>query len=246
MMKIATWNAYRHNTQALEGIAVLMGQHDVLCLQEVHHDILQDVLKYAPYHHTSDECTWKTGRSYIVTLSKHPISNAQNVRHRHWPSLSNWLQQQTEGRFFHHIDILKKGKSWRIINAHLPLSVSPFCRMREWARLWRHTAKHGRTLICGDFNAFHDPFVGLFVAPFMGHRLKDFLIHERRRLRTFLSKKKFGNPFAPWRTQMHLPYQLDFILHSEALITHNALRWQGRLGSDHWPLSAEFKAKVLP
>lgn len=242
-MKIATWNAYRQNPRAIAGITTLLSGHDVLCLQEVHHDILEDVLKLAPHNHVSDECTWRKGRSYVVTLSHHPIVKAESLRHRHWPSLRNALQGQKEGRYFQRLDIEKDGQPWRIVNAHLPLNVSPFCRMGEWARMWAETAEHGRNIVCGDFNTFAGPIWAVLVGPFMGFRMRDVFIHERRRLRKFIAEKYFENPFAQWRTQMHLPYQLDFLLHGENLKANNAQRWPDRLGSDHWPLSAEFTSK---
>lgn len=245
-MRVATWNTYRDNPKALQGAATLMGKHDVLCLQEVHHNILDEMLKLAPHHHVSEECTWKKGQSYVVTLSKHPIIRAKCVQHRHWPSLRNALQKQKEGRFFQRLDIEHNGAPWRIVNVHLPLNASPFCRMGEWARMWGETASHGRNIICGDFNTFAGPIWALMVGPFMGFRMRDVFINERRRLQQFIAKTNFISATPKQRTQMHLPYQLDFLLHSESLTTQHAERWPERLGSDHWPLSAHFTTEFNP
>ena len=57
-MKIATWNLDRRNDNALDGVKTLIAEHEVLCLQEVHEDILDDVTALTEHHFIADECTY--------------------------------------------------------------------------------------------------------------------------------------------------------------------------------------------
>lgn len=242
-MKIATWNVHRRNKKTLKGVQLLMAEHDVLCLQEINETLLEDVLKTAPHNYVSDECTWRGGKSYIVTLSKYPITDGECIQHKHWHSLRNILKGQKEGRYFQRVDIDHKGTNWRVVNAHLPLNVSPFCRMCEWARIWNATNQdHTRNVICGDFNTFAGPIWALFVGPFMGFRLKDLFLNERNLMQKYIERSEFTNPLkAKKRTHAHVPYQLDFLLHQTVHETKEFKRWPKRLGSDHWPLSLHVK-----
>lgn len=246
-MKIATWNLDRRNDNALDGVKTLIAEHEVLCLQEVHEDILDDVTALTEHHFIADECTYRGGQTFIVILSKHPIHNAECIDHKHWRSLRNWWRNQKEGRCFQRVDIDRDGQQWRVINAHLPLNVSPFCRMCEWARIWNETDEdHNRNVICGDFNTFAGPIWALFFGVFMGFRLKDLFLNERNLMQKYIERSDFTNPFRKkkfthTRTHMHVPYQLDFLLHHEKHKTKDAKRWPKRMGSDHWPLSAQIE-----
>ena len=240
-MKIATWNVHRRNKKALEGVQTLLKEHDVLCLQEINEKILDKVTKLAPHHYVSDECTWRGGKSYIVTLSKHPITKSECIDHQHWKSLRNLWRGQEEGRCFQRVDLDVNGTKWRVINAHLPLNVSPYCRMCEWARIWNETDEnHNRNIICGDFNTFAGPIWALIFGPFLGFRIKDLFLNERNLMQKYIERSAFVNPHKKLkRTHAQVPYQLDFLLHEEVQNTKQAKRWPKRMRSDHWPLTIE-------
>ena len=240
-MKIATWNIDRRNKKAPKGIKTLLDVHEVVCLQEVRETMLDEVKALAPHHFISDECEWRGGTTYLVTLSKHPITQTEVVEHQHWRSLRNFWRGQDEGRTFHRVDIDRDGKTWRIINTHLPLNVSPYCRMCEWARIWGETDQtHDNNIIAGDFNTFAGPIWALFFGAFLGFRIKDLFLNERNLMQKYIERSAFVNPHKKLRrTHAHVPYQLDFLLHEESQGTHKAIRWSERLGSDHWPLSLE-------
>ncbi len=243
-MQITSWNVFRRNMEALYGVKELVDAgHDILCLQEVPELLLEDILQLMPYNYTCLESVWRNGRSksYLVILSNYPIEMPTTVPHKQWPSLRNELHGQTESFEFQQINIMCNGQQWRIFNVHLPLNVSPFSRIREWLRIHRRFSSSSHNIICGDFNAFADPLWNMLVAPFFGYRPKDVFIHERNELRNFIFRKKLINPFGRWRTQMHLPFQLDFILHPKLVTGTNAIRWPSRMGSDHWPISIKLK-----
>ena len=239
-MRVASWNMHRYNQKGLQGAEKLVAAgHDVICLQEVPEKILEKVLNLAPHHAQCRELVWQKGaqKTFLVTLSQHPMSRHIITPHKRWPNLLTKLAGLEEGLEFLASDIHAYNRNWRIFNVHLPLHAPPFGRMIEWIRIYKKFDKQSHNIVCADFNAFAGSIWSALLSPLVGTKLKHLMAHERWQLRKFLEKKQLENPFAKWRTQSQLPYQLDFILHGKELQVVMAERWPDRLNSDHWPLS---------
>ena len=239
-MQVATWNMYRYNKRSLQGVQTLLDAgHDVVCLQEVPEHLLDSITKLTPHHAVCRELVWKKGtqKTFLVTLSQHPLTHTMITPHKRWPSFATKILGLEEGLEFHAVDVRVHNHDWRIFNVHLPLHAPPFGRMIEWIRICSKFSQQSHNVICADFNAYAGPIWSALLSPILGTKFKHLVAHERKRLKKFLEKKNLQNPFGHWRTQVYFPYQLDFILHHETLTPTKAKRWPSRLHSDHWPLS---------
>ena len=234
---VRAFNRYRFldNDNIPEEIEGLVEQEkpDIICFQEVGHDMQEDYLDY-PYHFLKRIPAGN--KVHMGIFSKYPIIKAEII---------NFPNSINNGSY---ADILYKGDTLRIYNLHMQsLGITPgtgVLRSQSSERLYRrvtnafkrqqqqaqiiaeHKAKSPyRTLVCGDFN--NTQFSSVYHT----------IIGEMQD--TFIEK---GSGYGRTYNFLMIPIRIDFIMADSSFEVMGHKNFDEKF-SDHFPVMASFRLK---
>ncbi len=234
---VRAFNRYRFldNDDIPQEIENLVKQEkpDIICFQEVGHDMQEDYLDY-PYHFLKRIPTGD--KVHMGIFSKYPIINAEIID---FPNSIN------NGSY---ADILYKGDTLRLYNLHMQsLGITPgtgVLRSQSSERLYRrvtnafkrqqqqaqiiseHKAKSPyKTLVCGDFN--NTQFSSVY------HTIKGDMQD------TFIEK---GSGYGRSYNFLKIPIRIDFIMADANFEVMTHKNYDEKY-SDHFPVMASFRLK---
>jgi endonuclease/exonuclease/phosphatase family metal-dependent hydrolase len=240
--------------EAFEWIKML--DFDVLCLQEVPHDLLSR-LKELPYHFTHANegerafATEKKGiPSYVVILSKYPfisdssfaIPKPPNTRiGRAFMFILHRAFIDKRNAVFVDVKIPGQKKPVRIFSVHISLS-APKTRLEELLLTLTYRDPSQPTIICGDFNVI-ESFKCAPLNTMLGGPLRETLARrkERTAVEKIFAEQKFLNPLRGEITHPFSKSQLDHILVTTDFEVIQKAVVKSHFGSDHLPVFIETK-----
>lgn len=247
---------YHFNKRLSEALAFVRDSGaDIFCLQEVPEQFLPQ-LKELPYHTAAVKevdfvARRKAATSYIVTLSRYPITGYNSVTlpiPERRPLTSRILYAvglwalATDNRHCSMAKIALPEGPLHVFNLHLSLT-HPERRASEFELSMVNYDRNIPSFICGDFNILEKPHV----APLnwlLGGRPSDTLRwrRERTHIEVNFASYELTNALADTNTHPISRSQLDHILVSHDFTIKNAHVIPERYGSDHHPISVEIEA----
>jgi endonuclease/exonuclease/phosphatase family metal-dependent hydrolase len=259
-MKIYSWNMLFRNREldrAFDFIA--NSDFDIFCLQEVPEDFLKKLqalsssVAYSIAHRSDVERLFpdEVKNNFIVTLSKHPITNRGEIQ---FPEYWHLLPLRTRifvrmmrpfgfsmirNRGGLYVDVTAGGKSMRVMNLHLILA-QPAWRLKEFETAMAECNPSRPTIVCGDFNTIEAPHISI-LNWILGGKIRDAFFHRRER--TNIDKQfvqhELVNTLSGSITHRLSRSQLDHILVSHSFSIKKAEVLSDRIGSDHHPIFVE-------
>jgi endonuclease/exonuclease/phosphatase family metal-dependent hydrolase len=248
-MRIITWNIFNKNEKIKSSLNFIFKYNpDIVCLQEFPEESL-DLLNQKEYHFVNaKDCTTITlnkknqTNSLLIIGIKRKIKHSTEIFSLKMPAnniikkITN-LKESLEGL---KITFTYKNNKISLFNCHLSFAARPFIRRKELRKILKNG--NGRRIICGDFNDFGNPFLNLFLGPFLNYRLKDYKINEIKYFERIFKKYKFNNWFFGEITHPISRQQLDYLLLSKELkIKNKEVLSEGSKFSDHLPLLVDLK-----
>ncbi|MBI1364239.1 MAG: hypothetical protein GC134_09665 [Proteobacteria bacterium] len=251
MLRVLSWNLYHYNKKLGTAVkAVKRLKPDVVCLQEVHPDAfpMLEALDGYTLHKARDFHEDHNGilteQSYLVILSRLPVSRHHVVNHGEAPSDSivGWLTKWVECVESQSVTVQTDEGPVTVVNCHLSCAVSMKHRQVEMAEVMAgHVGdSQNPVVLCGDFNTLGRPWTNLIAGWVFGIRWAELFVNEQDLFDAFCARHGFVQLF-----QHVLTHPLTFGNLDHILITAKNLRCdyrrigRQRYGSDHRMLVAD-------
>ncbi|MCI0679940.1 endonuclease/exonuclease/phosphatase family protein, partial [bacterium] len=177
-MRVLTWNVWARNERYRDVYSFIKRDgFDFICLQEVTEPLLQMIEDDGSWSIFTHEDTFglthkrkKKCRMAILARNEFFVEKAGDI----------------EAQGFHYIEARRGRERIKIINAHMENTLSPAARLKQLDSIMRRHVD-GRTILCGDFNAFGrkwlKPVLMLFERIHSGSsRADEYGMHEKRSL----------------------------------------------------------------
>ncbi|MCI0566254.1 endonuclease/exonuclease/phosphatase family protein [bacterium] len=231
-MRVLTWNVWARNERYRDVYSFIKRDgFDFICLQEVTEPLLQMIEDDGSWSIFTHEDTFglthkrkKKCRMAILARNEFFVEKAGDI----------------EAQGFHYIEARRGRERIKIINAHMENTLSPAARLKQLDSIMRRHVD-GRTILCGDFNAFGrkwlKPVLMLFERIHSGSsRADEYGMHEKRSLLELVRRYGFQDVSCGKITYPGFLMQLDFIIAPDSRVIKERSISRKTYGSDHSPI----------
>ena len=244
-MRVVSWNLYNRNRDVRAILGYLRAADaDVLALQEVsarHLDALAGLDGYGC--HVAEDFSERGELSHLALLSRLPVTAYEAVPINRArcvsPSLVGRARGWVECLEAQQARIEVAGRAVRLVNLHLSAAASPAHRRRELESALAAVGVDQRLVVCGDFNSFARPWIGLLAGWAYGFGPSELCANEDRALTAFAARHGLVRALGRAVTYPRFGLPLDHVLARGLGPPHGRVE-PATHGSDHRPVMVDF------